>query len=214
MPRTIQPELLDTLPPENPDALHSRRDLRLINLFMGNHRWLERALKRNARVDERILEIGAGTGEFARRLRSAGLNADGLDLLPPPPDWPDASGWHSADLKTFAGYAEFPIIIGNLIFHHLEDAELVELGAKIRPAARLILACEPARSRVSHGVFRTLSPVFSPSHVTVHDAHASIAGGFLGDELPVALGLNQNDWIVKRSVSLFGSYRMMAMRRA
>ena len=76
MPRTIQPELLDTLPPENPDALHSRRDLRLINTFMGNHRWLERALKRNARADERILEIGAGTGELARRLRSAGLAAE------------------------------------------------------------------------------------------------------------------------------------------
>ena len=214
MPRTIQPELLDTLPPENPDALHSRRDLRLINTFMGNHRWLERALKRNARADERILEIGAGTGELARRLRSAGLAAEGMDLLTPPPDWPDSFGWHSADLKTFARYAEFPVVIGNLIFHHLEDAELVELGAKIRPAARLILACEPARSRLSQGVFRTFSPVFAPSHVTVHDAHASIAGGFLGDELPVALGLNQNDWVVKRSVSLFGSYRMMATRRA
>ena len=31
MPRTIQPELLDTLPPEDPAALHSRRDLRVIN---------------------------------------------------------------------------------------------------------------------------------------------------------------------------------------
>ncbi|HTO02609.1 MAG TPA: methyltransferase domain-containing protein [Opitutus sp.] len=214
MPRTIQPELLDTLPPEDPDALHSRRDLRVINTFMGNHRWLVRTLKKNVRGDERILEIGAGTGELARRLRRAGLAAEGLDLLPPPLDWPDSSGWHSADLKTFDRYAEFPVIIGNLIFHHLEDTELLELGTSIRPGARLILACEPARSRLSQLVFRTFSPMFAPSHVTVHDAHVSIAGGFTGNELPVALGLSQNDWIVKRSVSLFGGYRMMATRRA
>lgn len=214
MPRTIQPELLDTLPPENPDALHSRRDLRVINRFMGNHRWLQRALKKNVRTGERILEIGAGTGDLALRLQRAGLAAEGLDLLPSPRDWPNTFGWHSADLKNFDRYAEFPVIIGNLVFHHLEDAELVELGARIRPGARLILACEPARSRVSQRLFRLFSPLFAPSHVTVHDAHVSIAGGFTGNELPVALGLSQTDWIVKCSVSLFGGYRMIATRRA
>ena len=214
MPRTIQPELLDTLPPEDPAALHSRRDLRVINKFMGNHRWLQRTLKKNVRAGERILEIGAGTGELGLRLQRAGLAAEGLDLLPPPPDWPDPLGWHSADLKTFDRYAEFPVIVGNLIFHHLEDVELIELGTKIRESARLILACEPARSRVFQLMFRLFSPAFGPSHVTVHDAHVSIAGGFVGAELPVALGLSKNEWIVKHSAGLFGGYRMIAMRRA
>ncbi len=44
MQRTPQPELLDSLPPQHPDALHNRRDLRLTNRVMGNHRWLIRTL--------------------------------------------------------------------------------------------------------------------------------------------------------------------------
>ena len=38
--RDLKSELLDELDPEDPDAKRSRRDLRRINLFMGNMRWI------------------------------------------------------------------------------------------------------------------------------------------------------------------------------
>jgi len=38
----LQAELLDSLPPDHPDALHNRRDLRLTNALMGNSRWFQR----------------------------------------------------------------------------------------------------------------------------------------------------------------------------
>ena len=214
MPRTIHPELLDALPPDHPDAIQSRRDLRFINRFMGNHRWILDELPRHVRATERVLEIGAGTGELALALSRTGLKVDALDFVPPPKDWPAALTWHQADLKTFSHYDRYDAVIGNLIFHHLAERELADLGARLRSNVRVIVACEPLRRRFSQLVFRTLAPVFGASHVTLHDGLVSIAGGFAHDELPRALGLLDQTWIVDQSSSLFGGYRMVARRRA
>jgi hypothetical protein len=62
MLRTLQPELLDSLPSDHPDARHSRRDLRVINRLMGNHRWFARTLPPLVRAGEHALELGAGNG--------------------------------------------------------------------------------------------------------------------------------------------------------
>src|SRR4051812_46896056 len=101
MQRTLQPELLDSLPHEHPDALHNRRDLRLTNRIVGNHRWILRQVPRLVRPGERVLEIGAGTGELGRALLARGVAVDALDLWPRPPDWPADSGWQVGDLRTF-----------------------------------------------------------------------------------------------------------------
>jgi 2-polyprenyl-3-methyl-5-hydroxy-6-metoxy-1,4-benzoquinol methylase len=214
MPRTIQPELLDTLSPQHPDAIHSRRDLRILNRVMGNHRWIERVLRRHLRPDERVLEIGAGTGELARYLTSSIDRVDALDLVPAPEDWPRTSTWYSADLKTFDAYSRYSVVIGNLIFHHFDDEQLSDLGAKLRRHARMIVACEPLRRRISQFLFRIIAPLFGASAVTLHDGLVSIAGGFSTDDLPRALGLNANEWVVQRSHGLLGGYRMIATRRA
>src|SRR5215510_8482946 len=44
MQRVIEPEWLDELRPENPRALHSRRDLRRINWLMGHVGIMQMAL--------------------------------------------------------------------------------------------------------------------------------------------------------------------------
>src|SRR5438874_10669062 len=66
MLRACQPELLDHLPPDNPGAIGSRRDLRRLNAWMGNARFMADALKTflpNS-SQPKILEIGAGDGTF------------------------------------------------------------------------------------------------------------------------------------------------------
>ena len=45
MKRIIEPELLDTLPPDDPRAVRSRRDLRRVNAWMRNHAIMARALQ-------------------------------------------------------------------------------------------------------------------------------------------------------------------------
>ena len=211
--RTLTPELLDSLPHDDPDAQRSRRDLRWINRAMGNHRWFARTLPPLLRAGERALELGASDGELAARLAARGVVVDGLDFCPRPAIWPAERAWRTDDLREFSGYSDYPAIYGNLILHHLRDAELAALGATLRRTARVILASEPKRSAHSQRLFAVAGRVLGASHVTLHDAHASIAAGFLGDELPQALGLGDGAWDVRTETSAFGAYRMIAVRR-
>jgi 2-polyprenyl-3-methyl-5-hydroxy-6-metoxy-1,4-benzoquinol methylase len=213
MERTLQAELLDTLPPESEGAQRSRRDLRLINAVMGNHRWIVRTLRAQLRPGDRVLEIGAGGGELARRLARAGLVADGLDRFPAPPDWPGHLTWHQEDLGAFGGYANYPAVIANLVLHHLPGPELAELGRRLRRGPRVICACEPARRRTSQALFALLGPLFGAHAVTRHDARISIAAGFIGRELPRALGLEATEWSLRCGETALGGYRMVAVRR-
>ena len=212
MPRVIQPELLDSLPPDDPDAQHSRRDLRRINTLMGNHRWLARVLPALLEPGERALELGAGSGELGMRLHRAGIAVDGLDLCPAPPHWPRERPWHRADLRSFGGYGDYAVVFGGLIFHHLCDAELRALGAAFPAGVRTVVAAEPARSGHAQRLFRWFAPLFGANRVTMHDADVSIAAGFQGLELPGALGLTPPTWHVQIEAGFPGGYRMVARR--
>ena len=194
--------------------MHSRRDLRLINRVVGTHRWFERTLPSLARPPERLLELGAGEGELLAHLAARGLRADGLDLWPRPAALPAAQAWHRADLRHFDGFADYQVVLGNLIFHQFSDAELAALGNKLHSSARVIVASEPARRRVSQTLFATFAPLFRANYVTLHDARVSIAAGFRGEELPRALGLDPAHWSWRCSTSWLGTYRMVATRRA
>lgn len=213
MSRILQAELLDSLPPDHPDARASRRDLRVINGVMGNHRWLERVLPDLLRPGEAALELGAGDGTLARRLAARGIPVDGLDLWPRPDGWPDGRAWHRADLRTFADYAHYPVVVGNLIFHQFSGADLAELGAVLRRGARTIVACEPLRRRSSRVLLGVLGPLLGANRVTRHDGPVSIAAGFRGDELARALGLADDAWKIDAEATALGAVRLVATRR-
>ena len=82
--RDLKSELLDELDPEDPDAKRSRRDLRRINLFMGNMRWIRvEILKVLSQTNTKlnVIEIGSGDGQFLESLKHIkGLNLKGVDL--------------------------------------------------------------------------------------------------------------------------------------
>ncbi len=214
MQRILQAELLDSLPHDHPDALHSRRDLRIINRIMGNGRWFARVLPGLLHPGEVVLELGAGDGTLGQWLAARGLPVDGLDLAPRPPAWPAARAWHRADLKTFRGYGSYPVVAGNLIFHQFNEPELADLGAALRRSARTIVACEPLRRRTSQALLAVLGPPLGANAVTRHDARVSVAAGFQGDELPRALGLRPQDWEIHCNETALGAFRMIATRRA
>jgi hypothetical protein len=212
MRRELKPELLDSLSPDHPDALHNRRDLRVINRVQGNYRWFARTLRSQLRPAEKVLEIGAGTGELGDHLAARGIATDGLDLWPTPGNRPADRRWHRADLMTFGGYDDYPVIIGNLILHQFTAGQLAELGTNLRRSARAILACEPVRRRSSQVLFATVAPLLGANHVSLHDAHVSVGAGFRDNELPEMLGLNGPGWDCRCHTTMLGSYRMVARR--
>jgi SAM-dependent methyltransferase len=213
MIRKLTPELLDSLPPDDPRARGSRRDLRIFNAVLGGTRWFRRTLPPLLRPGERVLELGAGTGELGAVLARVGATADGLDLGPRPAAWPAGARWHQTDAFAFSGWDGYEVVIGNLIFHHFDAAGLRQLGARVAVRARLIVACELARWPVSQQLFAALCTIVRANDVSRHDGRVSIEAGFLGEELPVLLGLEPAVWRWQVTMTCFGTYRMVAERR-
>jgi len=214
--RTLTPETLDQLPEEDPDAIASRRDLRLINRIMGNERWIIRQLKTRAKPDDQILEIGAGTGNLGKIISQkypkliSGYS--GLDLQPRPIDWPKKWNWIQKDLTDFKTFNRFSILIANLILHHFDDQTLRKIGKLLTSSnIKLIIANETARHRIHQWQLQLLRPL-KINQVTLHDGFVSIEAGFRKNELPDLLDLQNSDWQIQTSRTLFGAYRMIALR--
>ena len=217
MNRALEPELLDSLPHDHPDAVHNRRDLRVINGFMRNRSWFERTLPALLRPGETVLEIGAGTGEMGIALNARGIPVDGLDLWPRPKGWPAGRQWHQADLKkTFPGYGAYGAVIGNLILHQFStEAELRAWARVIRRGRRASWSpASPQRRRLSQTMMAALGPLLGANHVTLHDARVSISAGFQGDELPLALGLADGSWDYSCTTTALGALRMVCYHQA
>ena len=212
MQRRLEPEILDTLPPGHPDALHNRRDLRLINQVMGNWRWFARTLPPLVRPGERVLELGAGTGELARALHPTVPRLDGLDRWPAPAGWPADASWHQTDVQDFTRWGDYPVVIGNLILHQFDATTLRALGDALSANARLIVLCEPFRHRRFQWIYAVCAPLFGANYVSRHDGRVSIAAGFCDDELPHALGFDPLLWRWHVVITGLGSYRLIAER--
>lgn len=211
MDRTLQPELLDHLAPQDPAARESRRDLRVINRVMGNVRWLQSALAKVARPGDTLLELGAGDGQVAAAWR--GNRCDALDLGPPPADWPAGAQWHQTDLREFREWSGYSVVFANLFLHHLSEPMLQHLGAQLRKHARVVVACEPWRGRLFLGLFAALCPVIGANAVTRHDGRISINAGFRGDELPRSLGLSGDEgWHCRVESTRLGAYHLVAVK--
>ncbi|MCX6936575.1 MAG: hypothetical protein NTU80_01560 [Verrucomicrobia bacterium] len=213
MKRKLSPELLDSLTPDSPEARRSRADLVRINRIMGNNTWFVRTAPPLARPGERALELGSGDGRLALRLLAAGLPTDALDQFPAPADWPASARWHAFDLRDFPAWSEYPIVVGNLILHHLTVSELAALGDRLAPHARVLLFNEPFRHLRSRLLWTLAAPIGGASPVTRHDGRVSIEAGFRGDELPRALHLDPDRWHWRITTTVLGAYRMIALRR-
>lgn len=215
--RVLQPEILDRLPADHPDAVESRRDLRLINRIMGNWRWFQRELETRIQPADRLLELGAGAGDLGRRLarrcpRITGTPYSGLDLTPRPRHWPESWQWHQCDLTRFRDGNAHTVLLANLVLHHFDPPTLAGIGETLTGKIRLILASEPARRPIHQWQLRALWP-FGINRITRHDAHVSVAAGFVGDELGRFLGLDSREWTVSARTTPLGAYRFLAERR-
>ena len=210
--RVIVPEILDSLDPSDKRAIRSRRDLRLIDLFLGNSRWIVRQLKKQLPVPTRILEIGAGEGELCRRINASlpTSSVTGLDLIERPVNLPADIAWLRGDFFETLSTTSAETIVGSLILHHFSERALRELGTRMQ-SFRCIAFCEPLRGRMPL-FLSNVSSLFM-GEVTQHDMPVSIRAGFRPGELPALLGLNSSVWKITESSHWRGSLRLLVSRR-
>jgi hypothetical protein len=227
MKRIVQPELLDTLPPEDPRAVRSRRDLRRVNAWMGNHSIMASALQNNfnGRAPGSITELGAGDGNFllsvVTKIAQHGpdLAATLLDLQKNIPVETLAGfaslGWRAeavvADVFDWSpAEGDNEIIIANLFLHHFTDARLAKLLEKISRHAKLFIAIEPHRFRHSFACAQLLRFI-GCNAVTLHDAAISIRAGFIKQEIST-LWPHQQNWQLTEQRAGFFSHLFVAQR--
>jgi hypothetical protein len=190
----------------------------IINALMGNHRWILRHLYQLMGPDERLLEIGSGDGSLVQKIdrlriptRPSLLSA--LDHVPAPVDLPDSCIWHQADVFDRLNIIEdSDLLVASLFLHHFEPDELARIGRSIARGPRVVLACEPVRRPIHKSQLLALR-IMRLHPVTRHDACVSIEAGFRGAELPSFLNLDSDRWQITLSETLFGAYRMLAIRQ-
>jgi hypothetical protein len=207
-PRRLETELLDVLPADDPAALRSRRDLRLLNAVMLHPGIMARRMRRHAvGTPKRIIELGAGDGSLMLRLgrrlarhwsRVAIILVDQQDIVTPKTRQAIASlGWRESqvgqDVFAYLAAAEpADIIIANLFLHHFRPPQISEIFARCAKLAPVFIALEPRRAALPLLGSRLIW-LLGCNRVSQHDAVASVRAGFRDRELS-ALWPDQRTW--------------------
>jgi len=201
LPRSVEPEMLDHMSPDDSRAVRARRDLKRLNAVTLQSGIMERLLADNWRNGQprTILDLGSGDGTFtlglARRLRArwGGVAVTLLDrqsiVSQNTKDAFAALGWKAQAVASdvFAYLEELEpssvdIITTNLFLHHFAQEQLTRLLDLAARAAQLIVACEPRRNKFALRSSRLLWAI-GCKEVVVHDAIVSVRAGFSGEEL-------------------------------
>lgn len=237
--RIVTAETLDHLPPTDPAALRSRRDLARVHKVMATGSimmkvWQE--LLRNCQSNPvRILELGAGDGTLllglARALPASQVRVQ-LTLL---------DRQNIVSQATLTGYAElgwqiqlqvvdvldwaaeqggsarmqalprWDLITTTLFLHHFESVELESLLTKVAASADRFFACEPKRAWLALAGSYLVGAI-GANAVTRQDAVLSVRAGFRDREISAHWPLDRQQWRLREFAAGLFSHGFSAQR--
>lgn len=228
MRRVIEPELLDELPAEDPRAIRSRRDLRVINRWMQNAAHFRRTLEALPYSPKRIVEIGAGDGtlicEIARQFAHQWPEPVELWLVDMQPvirsdvqSSLKSLGWHvhivSADIRDWLESCglQVDLVLANLFLHHFSDDVLRKLFRRLSDSTDAFVSCDPRRWRPALWSTRLLW-LLGCNDVTRHDGRISVRAGFRDRELS-SLWPRNSEFDCNEYPAGYASHLFQAIRR-
>jgi SAM-dependent methyltransferase len=227
----VTPERLDDLPPDDPLAIRSRRDLQRVHRAMGSVSILRRAVLKLAlsTAPKRILELGAGDGtlllRFARAVRPRWTGVeltllDQQDLISGAVreayrqlDWrvnvlqADALEWARSPPTQ-----RYDLCVTTLFLHHFESENLRVLLAGVAAHTDHFAACEPRRSWVAQFGSRFIG-LLGTNEVTREDGIKSVDAGFTDSELTGVWSTLGGDWRLSEYQAWPFTHCFLAARR-
>ncbi len=227
--RRVEPEALDTLPPDDPLALGARRDLGRVHRAMRTATILSAAIQRAhapGRLPQRWLELGAGDATLLARLAPRlarqwpDVEVTLVDRQSRVSPWSLArltgQGWRvrqkMADvfdvLQSDPGH--YDLIFTTLFLHHFDAAALGRLLHLVAARTDVFVACEPRRSRAALLGSRLVG-VLGANRVTRQDAVLSVRAGFTGAELSALWP--RDGWQVSETLALPFTHCFVARTR-
>ena len=186
--RVLKPEILDTLPPDSPDARASLADLVRINRYWGGLGTLRKLLDQAIAPGETFsfLDVGAASGDMGRevqRLRPQ-TRVTSLDYLAS-----HLAGGQGRRVAADAFALPFPdksfdYVFSSLFLHHFSDGDVVRLLAEAgRVARKKVLTIDLWRLPIPYYFIGYTKPLFGWHPVSVHDGKISVEAAFKPREL-------------------------------
>ena len=200
MTRRLTPEILDSLPPSDPRARASRRDLQRLHSILGHKklwlRWLRQ--KYPDRPPASLADLGSGDGHLISRVLPLAFPSGGggsrLFFVDSQPSIPESDldllrrqNWlptviSSGALEWAQQASPTELILSNLFLHHLSEEKLANLFSHLARITPVFAAAEPSRHWPASVGCRLL-PLLGCNSVTLHDARVSVEAGFCDREL-------------------------------
>mgnify|MGYP001036836279 CR=1 FL=1 len=231
LPRRMAPELLDSLPADDPRAQRSRVDLRRIHRAMATLSTVLRALDRGTVgfVPHTLLELGAGDASMMLRLacrrarRWPNVRVTLLDrvhvVAPRTVDALGRLGWTTnvVAMDVFDWLAgpddtRRDVVFASLFLHHFPAEDLQRLLRGIAARARVFMCCEPRRSAVALAGSHLIG-LIGAGRVTRQDAVSSVHAGFRAGELS-DLWPDPQRWDIDEYPAGLFSHCLLAVRKA
>lgn len=181
MERTNQTEILDK--PGVPQHVSERAyaELARLHRFLGDTRFIEKAIRRDPFPVRRVLDLGCATGVVLHELCSAlGIEGTGVDVAP--------VRNHSARFPIVRADAvrdELPaadVAYSMCLGHHLREDEIVAMIRNVGRYCRRFILLDLVRHPLPLALFRFfVAPFASP--VVVKDGITSIRRSYTGPEM-------------------------------
>ena len=213
--RILTPEILDHLPPDDPAARTSRRDLQRLHPILGQIRLWTRWFLQNFphRPPSSFADLGAGDASLLStvllRAYPKGGHGARIFFVDRQPVVPESTLTHlrrrnwlpsvvTADVLPWVEETpSLSVALANLFLHHLDEPGIRRLFSALAEKADSFAAAEPRRTLLARGGARAL--VLLGCHpVTRHDARVSVAAGFKDKEL-TALWPSQSGWFLQEN---------------
>ncbi len=233
MKREVKRELLDELPPVDPRAIWSRRDLRRINACMAQASIMARLLggafnDGSPRTTPcTIADLGGGDGtlllQLAKRMapRWKPMRAFLVDrqsiLSQQTKAEFSAISWQVESVESdIFDWLEsthpepIDVTVTSLFLHHFKEGPLHRLLERAAEQTKLFVACEPRRANFPY-LAASLLGFIGCNSVTRHDAKVSVRAGFAGQELS-ALWPAGNAWRLREMEAGLFSHCFLAQR--